>query len=352
MNDLTTDSNLSEMTERVRSRPIDYLRLEEFNLGNYDPRKDPYYQSTAYDVTQRNAIQMPLPGEDDIGYYPKNNRIISAGFHAEDVISKRNSGLFIFTDTYLQREAHDKLNAFGIETKQDRLADKTLHQRIWITGMGTQMILGLLWSFSYLLSHWGSWLYIISAILAYLLGNDHSWQSALSYLGITICIWLVAFIIWKISSWLISKTDKYPWAYADRQTGMIVIPQKKGGNLEIPFKECEMRIKGYTRGTEVHHSLVLVTCQGKEIPLGEFYAIDSLIQGYYMEQFMDITKPLPDIPMLEQFRHLDPTTAAYDKMINRDPNYWRNKTAKEINEIADARRKKIASDVGRDAFRM
>ncbi|MBD1558313.1 hypothetical protein HC752_15350 [Vibrio sp. S9_S30] len=43
-----------------------------------------------------------------------------------------------------------------------------------------------------------------------------------------------------------------------------------------------------------------------------------------IQQYMDVSQPLPDLPFLEPFRSEDQTTAAYDKEIGRDPNYWRS----------------------------
>ncbi|MDP2570624.1 hypothetical protein Q8W40_00410 [Vibrio penaeicida] len=43
-----------------------------------------------------------------------------------------------------------------------------------------------------------------------------------------------------------------------------------------------------------------------------------------IQQYMDISQPLPDLPFLEPFRSEDLTTATYDKEIGRDPNYWRS----------------------------
>jgi len=31
-----------------------------------------------------------------------------------------------------------------------------------------------------------------------------------------------------------------------------------------------------------------------------------------LQRFMDVTEPLPDVPMFEPFRHLDPVTAEHD----------------------------------------
>ncbi|MDR5860466.1 hypothetical protein FZZ93_18050 [Halomonas eurihalina] len=49
-----------------------------------------------------------------------------------------------------------------------------------------------------------------------------------------------------------------------------------------------------------------------------------------LSRFMDVSQPLPDIPRLEPFRHLDPTTRAYDEAgkRGRPATYWRDLYAK------------------------
>nr|WP_134331555.1 hypothetical protein [Pseudomonas sp. HS-2] len=42
------------------------------------------------------------------------------------------------------------------------------------------------------------------------------------------------------------------------------------------------------------------------------------------QNYMDISKPLPDIPVLEEFRQLDPVTAEYDRRTGRNPRHWRD----------------------------
>lgn len=43
-----------------------------------------------------------------------------------------------------------------------------------------------------------------------------------------------------------------------------------------------------------------------------------------LQRYMDISQPLPDIPKLEPFRHLDPVTAKHDQRTGRNPRYWRD----------------------------
>ncbi|MEB0094496.1 hypothetical protein QN408_25165, partial [Pseudomonas sp. CCI4.2] len=42
----------------------------------------------------------------------------------------------------------------------------------------------------------------------------------------------------------------------------------------------------------------------------------------FLQNYMDTSRPLPDLPRYEQYRHLDPTTAEYDRKIGRDPRFW------------------------------
>ena len=50
-------------------------------------------------------------------------------------------------------------------------------------------------------------------------------------------------------------------------------------------------------------------------------------------RFMDNTKPLPDIPEYEGYRHLDPITAEFDKHNNRPEVYWRDMSPDQQTEI-------------------
>jgi hypothetical protein len=43
-----------------------------------------------------------------------------------------------------------------------------------------------------------------------------------------------------------------------------------------------------------------------------------------LQRYMDVSQPLPELPILEQFRHLDPTTVVHDKLSNRPPRRWRD----------------------------
>ncbi|RMR23585.1 hypothetical protein ALP91_04545, partial [Pseudomonas savastanoi pv. glycinea] len=40
------------------------------------------------------------------------------------------------------------------------------------------------------------------------------------------------------------------------------------------------------------------------------------------QNYMDTSGPIPDIPLFEPYRHLDPVTASYDQQRGRNPRYW------------------------------
>lgn len=42
----------------------------------------------------------------------------------------------------------------------------------------------------------------------------------------------------------------------------------------------------------------------------------------FLQNYMDVSGPIPDIPLFEPYRHLDPVTASYDQQNGRNPRYW------------------------------
>jgi len=44
----------------------------------------------------------------------------------------------------------------------------------------------------------------------------------------------------------------------------------------------------------------------------------------FIQNYMDVTRPLPELPMLERYRPLDPITAESDRKADRPPRHWRD----------------------------
>lgn len=350
MNDVATGSNQIDISESKSSRDIDYPWLTPVELGDYNPRKDSYYEPTAYDVSQRDGITIPLNGTTEI-IQPTWNRLFFQGFRGDEAIAKKDPISELSTESPSEYFRKTNQAEPATMTEYDKEREKTEYFRIWLYGIKINYLLGLLIQAGYLIIYFFWPVIILAPVVIYFLDSTAHFKDFLFSFFDVALIFLGGFIAWKGGNYLRLKTDKARWGYVDRKTGMVVMPQRKGPDVVMPYKEFEPRIVRRVGSAGVSHSLAYVHYTGKwRFSGGERFAIDALLQAAYIEQFMDITQPLPDIPSLERFRHLDPTTVAYDKMINRDPNYWRSKTSKEIDAIAKERTKFVASYVGKDVF--
>lgn len=112
-----------------------------------------------------------------------------------------------------------------------------------------------------------------------------------------------------------------------------VVFNRRIGMVTIPFVEldayyyCPQSTVGYKHTLHLGHRFS---------PLGFCSPSDWVDKQWlhgeweYYQQFMDINLPLPDTPDFEPYRHLDPTTAAYDKDHNRPPNFWRDMPLEQV----------------------
>lgn len=121
----------------------------------------------------------------------------------------------------------------------------------------------------------------------------------------------------------------------NRQTGIVTnfyYNKKEPGKPiladSVPFCECDAYLWSAPNRYGLTYSLVLGHRYSKRIFLiGGFIGrvtTPSSVYAYWdmIQTYMDTSKPLPDIPVLEQFRALDPVTAEYDKQTGRDPEYF------------------------------
>ncbi|MCZ0928514.1 hypothetical protein [Vreelandella janggokensis] len=123
-----------------------------------------------------------------------------------------------------------------------------------------------------------------------------------------------------------------------RRTGMV-----KSFQGNFPFYEFDafIEMRADMKGNQFHSLKVRHRYpqhskdERNGLPLDfDFPADGNIAQLYAMwdmlGRYMDVSQPLPDIPRLEPFRHLDPTTKAFDEAGKRDrpATYWRDLYAK------------------------
>ncbi|WP_165672036.1 DUF72 domain-containing protein [Metapseudomonas otitidis] len=225
---------------------------------------------------------------------------------------------------------------------------------------------GRFWNYLYLYGK-GFFLTVIIlapfTLIAALIQLKGTWQEILMgslgfwslIFGIPLVMWGIGFLVMRYFPKLWVRPSRGPVWELNRQTGMVTIFEydqyKKNGTIGefvAPFYEFD----AYVVATVLHNVVVYLLClnhryQNKQIAFGplvdiyqdstEHYALWDYIQNY-----MDVSQPLPDIPELEKFRHLDPTTAAYDRQHGRNPRYWVDMDDATFKEVLSKLRKAIA----------
>lgn len=122
----------------------------------------------------------------------------------------------------------------------------------------------------------------------------------------------------------------------NRQAGTLTIARRFRKPFVAPFHEFDPVMQlmvtphgGHDYGLWLHHRYTgtKVCLAGRLHSLG----LDKAnLMAFWdcLQRYMDVQQPLPDLPVLEQSRHLDPVTAAHDAATNRPPRYWRDIDAK------------------------
>jgi hypothetical protein len=125
-----------------------------------------------------------------------------------------------------------------------------------------------------------------------------------------------------------------------RTTGMIRIFNNKREWADLPFEEFEglNTLVPAGRGLQIRK----LTLHHKKTGSG-FLIGDGTTGGWYTglnweyyRHYMDVSRPLPDIPFWEPYRHLDPTTKAWDEKHNRPERLWRDMDEETYEKMVEA----------------
>ena len=158
--------------------------------------------------------------------------------------------------------------------------------------------------------------------------------------GIPLAGWLIGIAPFRFFPRWAIKPSKGPQWELNRRTGLVTLVRYdktghwgKTGQPEedsAPFYEFDAYLTNeiIPPGQVVHTLYLVHRYRPILIPLGnligkvrgeECFALWDMFQN-----FMDTSRPLPDIPLWEEFRPSDPVTAEYDRKTNRPPRYWRD----------------------------
>ncbi|MBJ6138800.1 hypothetical protein [Marinobacter litoralis] len=116
----------------------------------------------------------------------------------------------------------------------------------------------------------------------------------------------------------------------NRVTGQVRMALGRKRFFEAPFVEFDAYVDRVIQQSGVFYRLIFVhRYTQKSFHKTAFSTIESsksevLALWDVLQTYMDVTQPLPDIPRLEPFRHLDPVTAEHDERTGRNPRFWRD----------------------------
>lgn len=137
---------------------------------------------------------------------------------------------------------------------------------------------------------------------------------------------------WDYLQDLYLRIFAYDGSGFNRQTGMLTVGRRFQEPFSAPFYEFDATLEfrpgphgnsGFAIWLHHRYTSVEVFLGGKIQSLG-MNLEEALAFWDTLQRYMDVTQPLPELPILEQFRHLDPTTAEHDRQSKRDRRRWRD----------------------------
>ncbi|WP_165856460.1 hypothetical protein [Marinobacter sp. JSM 1782161] len=189
---------------------------------------------------------------------------------------------------------------------------------------------------------------IVTLLLAWsATSNDAYWQDIINHwlffaclIGIPGGIWLISdFLIKHCLRWIL-KAGKGPIWELNRRTGIVTVwkypfkipffPRGKPDAKQFPFIEFDAWVSARADRYGALNRLRLFHRYSQcEVDIGAATGDHSLPESCYamwdfIQNYMDVSRPLPDIPVLEPYRHKDPVTAEHDRQTNRPERYWRD----------------------------
>lgn len=131
---------------------------------------------------------------------------------------------------------------------------------------------------------------------------------------------------------LYSTYRRHDGSEFNRTDGMVRFKRRFRRLFVAPFAEFDPVLRALPTGIGSHdYTIVLrhrytgdsLNLAAKLHTLG-LDKVNALAFWDCLQRYMDVTQPLPDLPVLEQSRHLDPVTAEHDLRTGRPERRWRD----------------------------
>ncbi|MHA6127912.1 hypothetical protein ACX3YD_17300 [Pseudomonas fluorescens group sp. PF-1] len=158
-------------------------------------------------------------------------------------------------------------------------------------------------------------------------------------LGLPLMCWMAGAVVIKFFHKLWIKPSRGPIWEINRRTGLVTVFDYKNngeykkngtiGELTAPFYEFDAYIATSPDSQGMPLNVLYLAHRYRNIminfgallcPGPDFQPPCALWD--FIQNYMNVSRPLPDLPQYEEYRHLDPTTAEYDRLTGRNPRYW------------------------------
>ncbi|MDO6823694.1 hypothetical protein [Marinobacter sp. 1_MG-2023] len=119
-------------------------------------------------------------------------------------------------------------------------------------------------------------------------------------------------------------------SFFSRETGEVSFAVSGGKKLTAPFEEFDAYVERVIEAGGIFYRLMFVhRYTGKQFSQTSLSRVEPSKEEVMalwdmLQRYMDVSQPLPDVPRLEPFRHLDPVTVEHDQRTGRNPRFWRD----------------------------
>ncbi|MBM6446523.1 hypothetical protein JQF37_23190 [Pseudomonas sp. MIL9] len=158
-------------------------------------------------------------------------------------------------------------------------------------------------------------------------------------LGFPLLCWMAGAVVIKFFQNLWIKPSRGPIWELNRRTGLVTVFDYKNngeykkngtiGELTAPFYEFDAYIATSPDSQGMPLNVLYLAHRYRNIMInfGALLCPGPDVQPPcalwdFIQNYMNVSRPLPDLPQYEEYRQLDPTTAEYDRLTGRNPRYW------------------------------
>ncbi|MFL1406844.1 hypothetical protein ACJO2E_16020 [Marinobacter sp. M1N3S26] len=156
--------------------------------------------------------------------------------------------------------------------------------------------------------------------------------------GIPLAMWIIPIVILTLFPGWLGKKGRGPEWELNRRTGMVRVwhyprrfsRRRKPEITEHPFTDYEASVSAAAdQYGPWYHFTMRHRISGEYINVGTIIGPQRISEEChalwdFLQNYMDVSRPLPDVPFLEPHRQKDPVTAVHDEKVGRPAHYWRD----------------------------